>query len=169
MSSGTEILTLGRYFCTLTSTMFCTNTQLSRSNLRWPPLTTPRMPPRSASCTLRTSPRILSTSLALMSLPSPSVSLGSAPGLAVKRRVERVATENLLERPLELVRQQLKQLLLDPAQYLAELEAHLPVHPGEPRAELLADNLGEPAAAFPPAAGLIPILITETPGRPLAG
>lgn len=71
ISSGTVIFTLGRYFCTFCSTIFCTKTQLSRSNLRWPPFTTPSMLSRSISCTLRTRPRILLTSFVLMSSRKP--------------------------------------------------------------------------------------------------
>lgn len=54
-----------------------------------------------------------------------AVRLGA--GVAVELRVEGVSAQNLLKRALELIGEQLKQLLLDAAQYLAELETNIPV------------------------------------------
>ncbi|TKW54847.1 hypothetical protein CTA1_3976 [Colletotrichum tanaceti] len=84
----------------------------------------------------------------------PEAAVRVAAGVAVELRVERVPAEDPLERPLEGVWQELKELLLDATEDLAELESYFPVHLGEAGAELVADDLGEAAAAAVPVAAV---------------
>ncbi|RBQ71176.1 hypothetical protein VDGD_21489 [Verticillium dahliae] len=83
-------------------------------------------------------------------------------GVAVELRIKGVAAEDLLERALEGVGQQLEQLLLDGAEDLAELETHVAVHLGEAGAQLVADDLGE-AAAGPVGVAGVARLVAEPP------
>ena len=89
MSSGTSIFTSGRYLCTFCSTIVWTKTQLSRSNLRWPPLTTPNMLSRSVSCNFSTRPRIFVEKLYLDLVSE------SAIGLDQMRRARVVSRKGL--------------------------------------------------------------------------
>ena len=74
----------------------------------------------------------------------PAVALTTS--IPIKRRVERITAEKLLKRPLELIREQLEQLLLNLTQHLAELKTDVPVNLGKTRAELLANHLGAEGA-----------------------
>ena len=79
----------------------------------------------------------------------------------VELRVEGVPAKDLLEGSLELVGEQLEQLLLDPAEHLAELDAHLSVYLGETRAQVVADNFGESTRTLP----IVAIPILDVPRR----
>src|SRR5690242_4608911 len=66
--------------------------------------------------------------------------------IPIELSVKGIAAQDLLERTLKLVWQQLEQLLLNLTEYLAELETNLSVNFGQARGELVTDNAREATA-----------------------